>query len=301
MIESFAIPRIRSNNCAKMHLLGVAALAAFVSTFVIPAFSQTNSPAACNELVQQIESYAVQDADSGASPKDELVISLFRDKKVGCTPNDISQIYRRRYFSRFRGKESWYDRVPHWLYPVLLVLALFWRPLKNVIEERLKKVLRRALHPLCWSQALRGRALARYRRSVLKQHENFKIPFRDAPLKMREVYVPVRVSEAGSPTPIDAMEAVRSHRHLMVKGVPGSGKSMLLRSLLLAYADGRLGIEGDPVPVLVELSRLNDPGTNLQKTWSPHSSAVASRGPTLMSRELSDKTGSNYGWMVWTK
>ncbi len=78
--------------------------------------------------------------------------------------------------------------------------------------------------------------------------------------------MPLRVSGTNSTSSMHALDAVRKFRRVMVKGVPGAGKSMMLRALLLAHADGRLtGIENNPVPALVELSRLNDDTSNLQK------------------------------------
>jgi hypothetical protein len=257
----------RARNAARPSCLRAAALlAAWVALLVPPALAQTRAPATREELIQQIQSYADGDVAGGAPMNAESAVSQFQDNKFGLTPHDIRDIYRERYLEDREKKKPWWDRVPRWLYPVLIVLAIFWRPLKNFLEDTLKKFYEALYTRYAGAKLFRRRALARYRNSVLKQHEDFKIPFRDAPLAMREVYVPLKVSATGSMAPVDAMEAIRNHRHLIVKGVPGSGKSMLLHALLLGYADGRLtGIENDPVPVLVELSRLNDSATNLQK------------------------------------
>jgi hypothetical protein len=62
-----------------------------------------------------------------------------------------------------------------------------------------------------------------------------------------------------------ADKSVAAFKKLVAIGAPGSGKSMLLRSLSLAYAEGRLaGVPGNPVPILLELNRLNDSNDTLE-------------------------------------
>jgi len=217
------------------------------------------------EMVKEIESYADGDVGSGLPLNDQLVINLFQNNQFGLTARDISQIYRKRYLADLEARKHWWDRLPGWLYVIFLVLAFFWRPLKKFIEERLGSAYEEVYKRHAGSKVFRGKALNRYRRSIVKQHLHVKIPFRDKPLAMRDVYVPLRVSDPTSASGIDAIDAIRTHDGLAIKGSPGSGKSMLLRAILLAYADERLvGIENDPIPVLVELSRLNDPATNLR-------------------------------------
>jgi hypothetical protein len=50
------------------------------------------------------------------------------------------------------------------------------------------------------------------------------------------------------------MQAIKHHKRLMVVGEPGSGKSVFLRRLALAYAEGEL----DHIPILLELHRLSE-------------------------------------------
>jgi predicted NACHT family NTPase len=84
----------------------------------------------------------------------------------------------------------------------------------------------------------RGPALARYAAKVRTEHRTFKMPFRDLPLEMAKVYVPLKVENESGESRLDGMTAIGTYRRLVVKGAPGAGKSMLLRSLLLAYANG---------------------------------------------------------------
>jgi len=242
---------------------------AFVAVWIVLAtvvsLAQTNAVVTRAELTQKIQEHADQDWEAKAGPKDELVISLY-EGKAGLTRGEIEDIYRERYFQDVEKGKHWWEHVPPWLYAVLTVLAFVWRPLKSFIEDDLKKYYQALFTRLAGAKFFWRGALARYRDSILKQHETFTILFREKPLAMSEVYVPLRLSGAGSAVPIRALDALRKYRRVVVKGVPGAGKSMLLQALLLAHADGRLtGIENNPVPVLVELSRLNDDTSSLQK------------------------------------
>ncbi len=57
---------------------------------------------------------------------------------------------------------------------------------------------------------------------------------------MREVYVPLKVAGTSDRDLLEANDAIQRYRCLMVKGDPGAGKSMLLKYLVLSYAEGRL-------------------------------------------------------------
>ena len=53
---------------------------------------------------------------------------------------------------------------------------------------------------------------------------------------MREIYVPLKVAGKKDSPLIEAEEALK-YRRLMVKGAPGSGKTMLMKYLALSFAD----------------------------------------------------------------
>ncbi|MHC5763908.1 NACHT domain-containing protein, partial [Nostoc sp.] len=64
---------------------------------------------------------------------------------------------------------------------------------------------------------------------------------------------------------IDPLQAITKHRRLLVKGSPGSGKTMLLKYIALCYAEGywkKLFNQFNCVPILVELHRFS----SLEKT-----------------------------------
>ena len=259
------MPRLPLTSTRFLHLPGAILWMMCLLLLSTILQAQSSAPASRDQLIKQIQSFADQDVEGGAPLDDKEVIQLFQNNKFGLSAYEISTVYRQRYLEDKKKKKPWPQRLPLWLYGLVLVLAFFWKPLKSFIEDTLKKAYEAVYVHYAGAKIFRGRALRRYRKSIVDQHSKLKIPFRETPLNMRDIYVPLRMSETGSSASIEGSEAVRNHRRLMVKGVPGAGKSMLLRALLLAYADGRLeGIEHDPVPVLVELSRLNDATTGLR-------------------------------------
>jgi NACHT domain len=227
-----------------------------------PCAGQSRPPASRDQLVRAIERYADEDVAAGNPLSEDRVEKIFADNRFGLTPYDISQIYRTRYFAA----RPWWKKIPSWVWIGLAALGLFFRPLKAFAEERLKKTYEDLYVQYASARPFRGRALERYRAAVVRNYEKLKIPFRDAPLDMRQIYVPLKFTEAAGTSPVDAAEAILANRKLMVRGNPGSGKSMLLKSILLSWADGRLtGIPEDPIPVLVELGRLNNAATTVEQ------------------------------------
>ncbi len=120
------------------------------------------------------------------------------------------------------------------------------------------------LHALVWNW-LSGKPLFRifnlnrYRNALRENNSKIKIPFRSEPIDMHNIYVPLKVEGADDRDQLDARGAVSLHRRMMIIGDPGSGKSIFMRYLALAYAENNLSdLEDRPIPVLLELHRLND-------------------------------------------
>ncbi len=237
-----------------------------LSLIVCSACGQTRNPASREELIHQIESYAEAHASTGTPMKDDSAVQLYHDNQAGLTPQDITQIYITKYRQIAEVKKPLLDRIPKWLYLLSLpLLGIFGKAFIIWIEERTKKLYEEVFQRNAGARIFQKKALRRYCESIIRQHQNFRIPFRNAPLKMREIYVPLKVADSPANAPIDALEGVRQYRRLMVTGNPGSGKSMLLRRLLLMYADGEFGLLADhPVPVLIELSRLNNSALSIE-------------------------------------
>ena len=136
---------------------------------------------------------------------------------------------------------------------------------------------------LAGTRLLRRFALAKYERALLAKHENVFVPFRQnrPPLKMSTVFVPLKVhaesrrrsgtSDAEGATmrtdeAVAVFDAIEKNRALVVLGAPGSGKTMLLRRIALAYADYSDEYPSDePIPVLLELHRLASETTTIEQ------------------------------------
>lgn len=146
--------------------------------------------------------------------------------------------------------------------------------LKKWLEARFQAVGNWVYRQLSGTRLCRNVALRKYRAALVQNYEHLPMPFlknRD-PLKMSEVYVPLKVSDiqedsrwgastgvAAKAEPLDALGAIATHRRLMVIGEPGSGKSVLLKSLAWAYGLGQLDTLSDrPTVVLLELYRLSN-------------------------------------------
>ncbi len=178
--------------------------------------------------------------------------------------------------------------LPQWV-PWLggAVLAVVGAAAKSWLEARLKQAADFFYARLAGSRLLRRTALARYVRELHARHSKFAVSFQaDDALKlpMESVYVPLRCAEASSPRPGEIAATLHREPHSVVLGVPGAGKTMLLRHEALMWAKGRLRpgrrARGKPrvdladltdVPVLLELHRLNKkPEWSLEQHIADH-------------------------------
>ena len=258
----------------------IALLIIFASA--VPTYTQTPTPAECEatpnpaeceKRVVEIKEYAKRHVSNDAAMQTKVVIDLFRDDQAGLTLREIGKIYEEEYTSLKEEKDSnLWEKVNDellsglgWIAAVVfLVLLLFkeavqgWgSTLLNAVSNWLYK--RVAGIRFFWAISLR-----RYRKGLINKHQQLRIPFRpNRPLNTREVYVPLKVTGTSDSDLIDAYRAVAENQRLMVKGLPGSGKSMLLKHIALRYAEGYLRLPKQPVPVLLELHRLSEPGKSL--------------------------------------
>ncbi len=145
---------------------------------------------------------------------------------------------------------------------VLFVLYILRDVLKDSLTRFFKWLAERLYNHLAGYKPFWLIALHRYRRALVREHQELKIPFRPGrPLRMRDIYVPLKVTGSGNRALVDAHTALGQHPRLMVVvGEPGSGKTMLMRHVARSYArEGLHNFDGQPIPILLELDRLNDP------------------------------------------
>ena len=126
----------------------------------------------------------------------------------------------------------------------------------------------------------------RYRLSVLSKYSTVAAPFlAETTLTMRDVYVPLSVARNGSPDRSeDGAEVIRHIDRAVVIGDPGSGKSMLLKHTMLAWA--ARGMRGGALPVLVSLRRHSDPALTLERHIEEQFSDGLEAGAMFVRRAL---------------
>lgn len=240
-----------------------------VSTKKLPA------PNPCNQLRGDIQNRAKKDAEADR-------LNFFNTDKKKKTIGDILNLYKEANSQAacFPQDELWdiyeqqYDinKYPAWI-PVLVILVL-GGILGTVISDTLKKWLNQSLDAISkWiyktfagTPLFENIALKKYRQALIDKYQKLNIPFRPhRPLEMREIYVSLAF-KASDRSLIEAENAVQKYRRLVVKGAPGSGKSMLLKYLALSYSEGRFkNLSDRPVPILLELNRLNEANLTVEK------------------------------------
>lgn len=214
-------------------------------------------------LIQEIRTRAQQDAQSekgSAGPQDLAVLFGEEAAAAGLKLSDAVSVYDGAYAAA-KPPKRWWVPGPGWVVAGLLFVLLIFRDwLKGTLEQLVKTAGEWAYRRIAGHRLFRRKALRRYRRALVQKYRQLRVPFRpERPLDVSEVYVPLKVKGESATDQVDAVQRIAAKRRLMVVGTPGSGKSMLLRHLALSYARGvRPGLPGEPVPVLLELNRLNE-------------------------------------------
>ncbi|CCI31470.1 NACHT domain-containing protein [Microcystis sp. T1-4] len=244
---------------------------------ILPVFTQKlPAPNPCNQLRGDIQNRAKQDAKAdqwnffNTDKKKKTIgdiLNLYKEvnSQASCFPQDeLWDIYEQQYDS---------NKYPAWI-PVLVILVL-GGILGTVISDTLKKWLNQSLDAISkWiyktfagTPLFENIALKKYRQALIDKYQKLNIPFRPhRPLEMREIYVSLKAFKASDRSLIEAENAVQKYRRLVVKGAPGSGKSMLLKYLALSYSEGRFkNLSDRPVPILLELNRLNEANLTVEK------------------------------------
>jgi hypothetical protein len=230
-------------------------------------FSQTHLSR--GDILREVRDAAKRHAESNTGKDSKYALDMWGQNPAGVTPEEILRAYDEEY-TKDRKEIEKKDWVPKagWVVAALLFIGL-------IFLERLKQVLGKFidftgeklytfLAGLPWFYRL---ALKRYCARVIERHSKLKIPYRpDRPLDLSTAFVPLKVSEGpDSSEMIDAYSALARSAKIVVKGSPGSGKSILLRHLALTYAQRpRSLLIRDSVPILVELNRLNNPSVTLR-------------------------------------
>ena len=280
--RSLKIKRVRLKCYRLFSLLILTLVLSILVGTAIPLQSQMllsssqNDCAVPQALCENVKQLAQDDVADGISRRTSHAIDLFKEGHPDWETNpseakfEIGAIYDREYSQQETLKkrdlraewEKWNERGP--LIPALGVVSLVvavW--FKEAIAKAWKKLVQAVDNWIYERYAgtawFEGIALQRYRESLVNNNQYLKIPFRDnhEPLKMDRVYVPLKVAGKNEGSQLDAYRAIAQHRRLIVKGIPGSGKTILLRHVVFSYGTERLRwLEDRPIPVLIELHRL---------------------------------------------
>jgi hypothetical protein len=237
----------------------------FLLIFARPALAQTPTPSPRDALIQSIQERAQRDVQLGKAMESVAGLDVLFGKDAvaaGVTMVEVTRVYEDAYKAATPSEPLWKPLLP--FITVAGLAAIIALVIQNFLVERFTRFLNRVgegiyghvagYKPFWWI------ALPRYRRALIEKYQELKIPFRSGrPLKMSEVYVPLKVSGTSDTYLLDALQAIAKYEALVVVGAPGSGKSMLLRHLALTYAEGALAdFPTQPIPVLLELNRLNE-------------------------------------------
>jgi len=251
---------IRSVTLALILLFALLTFAQFTQ-------AQTPTPTTPRDaLIQAIQERAQRDAELGKAQQSIVELNLLfgeEAKAAGLPMPEALLIYEEAYAAAQPVEPWWKSLRPNtgWIVAAIIaVLAAFWKVIGNYLGRLFKWLTETGYKRVAGYKPFWWIALKRYRRELVREYRKIKIPFRpDRPLKMEEVYVPLKVAGSGDRELIDAYQAVAQRKRLMITGAPGSGKSMLLKHIALTYAQGELThFSAQPIPILLELHRLND-------------------------------------------
>ncbi|WP_016906583.1 NACHT domain-containing protein [Streptomyces xiaopingdaonensis] len=104
-----------------------------------------------------------------------------------------------------------------------------------------------------------GRGLRSYRARAVERYRQHRLGFVDGgSVDIRRLYVPLRYTDSADPNvrPDALHDRLRRQHRCVVLGEPGAGKSLLLKSTVLEWAETEDDAGG--VPVLVNLHRCNE-------------------------------------------
>ena len=217
----------------------------------------------------RIKGYAKRRFEDNLAPDTKSVVDLFKENDFNVTAPEIGEIYETEYYRLKEIKDAniWENIKDNLLNGlgwgaaiILAFLFLIKEKLTTWIDDIVTKTGDWIYNRVSGLKFFWSFSLKRYRESLFNKYQKLKIPFRpNRPLEMRDIFVPLKVSGKSSNSQIDAFDAISKYPRLMIKGSPGSGKSMLLKYLAFSWAEGKLSkISTIITPVLLELNRLNE-------------------------------------------
>jgi hypothetical protein len=225
-----------------------------------PLQAQTASPSPQQDCVvppalcADIKQLAQEDVADDIPRRTAHAIELFKEKHpdwktdASKAKREVGRTYDREYSQQEKVKkqdpksawEKWTENglVVPFIGVLFLAVAAWFRDSIGKVWTALVKAIDNWIYSRFAGTPLFERvALQRYREALVENYQSLKIPFRSnhKPLDMSEIYVPLKVAGSSDGEQVDAYGAITQHRRLMVTGIPGSGKTMLLRHVALTY------------------------------------------------------------------
>ena len=235
----------------------------FLVTFGSVTTTHSQTPSSRDATISEIQSLAANDVETEIPRRTKYVIDLYGSGKTpGLSDREIGKIYDQEYSQKDKEKkQNWREvffKNGGAVAIASVLLLMFQETIKKWVTTLATTIEKKIYNQFAGTKLFWGIALKKYHQALIDKYRELKIPFRiDRPLKMRDVYVPLKVKGSQNYDLIDAFQAVSRYKRLMVTGQPGSGKSMLLKYLTLSAAEGRL-VELPSVAVFLELFRLSD-------------------------------------------
>ena len=262
------VVKLRSWLLSTVFALSLAA--SILLSVAVPNQAQSTQAPSKRDVLAEVRALAQEDVENDRDRRTSLAISMYGDSNPALTIPEIRQAYDEEYDKQLAAK----NRDPREIFSserglMVAALAGLVGLLVGIARETVSKWVNsffKAIDDWIYArysgtQLFRGVALRRYRQALFDKYKDLHIPFRrdDAPLDMSEVYVPLKVSGRKDIEQIDADDAIATYKRLMVKGPPGSGKSMLLKHIALKYGGNTLvELPQRPVVALLELHRVSD-------------------------------------------
>ncbi|MBN8657217.1 MAG: NACHT domain-containing protein [Anaerolineae bacterium] len=257
----------------KLRLLHILILIIGLFSFLIyvfPVQAQTPTPPFTREtLIHAIQIRAQHDVEQGLQHKSPTDLAVLFEKDatdVGMPMSEVVEVYETAYQTSL-GNRSPMDEVKDLFQPnmgwvvagILAILLILRDVIKDYLTRFFKWIFESIYQLVAGLYPFWMFTLQRYRQALEKEYQELKISFREErPLKMAEIYVPLKVSGNINRDAVDAYQEIQSRQKLVIVGSPGAGKSMLMRHLTLTYARrGLSDLRNQPVPILVELTRLD--------------------------------------------
>jgi energy-coupling factor transporter ATP-binding protein EcfA2 len=249
----------------------------FISTVIWLSFlsltistkAENNAPSPHDALMADIQKRAQRDIEYNKSQKTLQELHLLFGDKAKAQGLNISQVeeWYEDAYQKAKPEKSWFEDFKKnpiltigWVLFIFIAFLQYFRLSISQAFTWLFKLIGFWLYRLVSGyRPFRRWALRHYRQALIKNFREFKVPFRpdNRPLKMHEVYIPLKVKRTKEYERIDAYQAITKHQRLMVVGEPGAGKSTLLKHIALSYAEGNLTrLPKQPVIILVEIGHL---------------------------------------------